>query len=260
MKFLVLALLLIASPAWAAIAVIGDTTANTCVDTASGTTLVCTTNATVEAGNVHIVVSASNNAGTTDADHSEITSVVDSASNTYSKLCEFTNGQGGAAAGATVSIWQSRLTAQLTSGGTFTVNYANTITSRAANGYEFTVGAALSQASTCQTAAADGTTDPGSLAFSGLTSVETLWFRGIAQEQDGGGFLTQTVGYGENLQVLADGGSTATSMQLRGELLISTDTAETSAPTLPFGGDSVSVFVALREVSTARPISPIMFQ
>jgi hypothetical protein len=102
--FLILALILAPSLSWAAITAVSDVTANNCESITSGTTLVCTTNQTVEAGNQLLVYTAFNNTGTTDADHSEVSSVTDSAGNTYTKVCEFTNGQGAAAAGITVSL------------------------------------------------------------------------------------------------------------------------------------------------------------
>ena len=262
MKFLISIIIALAVhvDAFAAITYIGSIgtqTANT-----SGNTLVITTSATLEAGNIAIVSIAMDNVGTTDADHSEITSVVDSSSNTYAKLCEFTNGQGGAAAGATASLYMTKATVQLTSGGTITVNFANSITSRVVRASEFTVSAnyTLTQSSTCQTDDNDGN-DPSSLAFSGLSSVERLYFRAISEEGNSTTGITVTTDYTTiGAPVVADTGSNASSIGLRGEFKIATATGETSDPNTPGTLDGASVFVALHETATSRPLPPIVFQ
>ena len=72
----------------------------------AGTSIVLTTCAAAEAGNVVVVIVAKDNTQTTDGNTSEVSSITDSAGgNTWAKAREFCNGQGGAASGATVSVW-----------------------------------------------------------------------------------------------------------------------------------------------------------
>src|SRR3990167_3691155 len=108
----------------------------------AGTTVAITTSATAEAGNFVLVTVALDNTGTTDSDFSEVSSITDSAGgNTWTKCAEYTNGQGSAAAGVTISAWRSILTNQIASGGTITANLANSVTSKALSAWEFTLGA-----------------------------------------------------------------------------------------------------------------------
>lgn len=261
-RVLALAFLLFASPAWSAIVSIGDLTNATCAMTTPSSTLICSVDATLEVDNVSIVFIATDNTGTTDADHGEVSSVVDSASNVYSKLCEFTNGNGAAAAGATVSLWMTRATNELTSGGTFTVTFANLVTTKAANAREFTVAAALELVGSCQTEVRDAT-DAGSMTISGLSSAETLFFRAIAVETSSGTSMTPSTNYSlASIRVEADSGGESTGMAIDAEFRITTATGDSSDPTQPHARDNASVYVALREQVAGparRPVSPIMF-
>src|ERR1041384_4789690 len=85
----------------------------------SGNSIAVTTTAAAESGHLVVVIVAIDNTGTGDGDNSEVNSISDSAGgNTWTKAREFTNGQGAANAGATVSVWFSVLTNQINSGGT----------------------------------------------------------------------------------------------------------------------------------------------
>lgn len=217
----------------------------------SGTTLVLTTNAQLDAGNVGILTVVMDNVGTTDADHSEVSGVTDSAGNTYTKLHEHTNGQGGAAAGVTVSLWMTRATTNLASGGTVTITFANTIVAKTASFYEFTVGAPLTIAGSNQNVL-DGGNGWGSLAISGLASAEYLFFRGLGKEGASNTGITPTTNYTGISGVRSDANSTS-SVMCRGEFRIVTATGETSNPSLTVSADSVSAFVALVESAAGNP-------
>lgn len=223
--------------------------AGTANSNSSGTTLALTVSATIEAGNLALVLIAKDNFGTTDADHSEVSSVTDSAGNTYAKMLEFTNGNGSAGAGATNSIWASVLASQLSSGvGVITATFANAITCKAMLCHEFTVGAGSTLSVAGSTSNARDATSPGSLTVSGLASGEYLWVRGIASESDNFTGLTVTSGYATLGLAAAIGGSSALSMASRGEYRILTATSSTSNPSL-FNADHACVMVAIQEIA-----------
>jgi hypothetical protein len=93
-----------------AIASVG--TLGTAVNTGNNqASIVLTTSATLEAGNLGVIVISVDNNQTTDGDEGAVSGVVDSAGNTWLKGAEFTNGQGTAQTGATCSVWYVRATA-----------------------------------------------------------------------------------------------------------------------------------------------------
>src|SRR5262245_26190384 len=82
--------------------------------------------ANASVGDLIIVAAAFDNPGTTDGDHSDVSSVTDSAGNTYTKLREYTNGNGSVSTGAVVWLGYCILTNAIVSGTTtWTVNFAN---------------------------------------------------------------------------------------------------------------------------------------
>jgi hypothetical protein len=175
--------------------------------------------------------------------------MTDSAGNSYAKACEFTNGQGSAAAGITISLWWGRLSNQLSSGGTITANFANSIVAKAMNGWEYTVGAGIEMVGSCQTEAVDGSGGDGlgSMAISGLSSAETLFVRVAGHESNSATAITVTTNYTTLGFVRADSGTNSTSARALGEFRIVTATGETSDPSLTTSFDTASVMAAFRE-------------
>lgn len=224
--------------------------------TSSGTTLVITTDAQLDAGNIGIVAIALDNTQTTDGNTSEVSGIVDSAGNTYTKLLEFCNGQGGAEAGATVSLWFTKAASTLASSGTITITFANTITSKAASAWEFTVGGGKTlEIPVGGTATiADDNDPPSNLVISGLASLERLYLRVTASER---GSLSWVAGtnFTAITQAIANTGTNITSMLVSGEFRINTSTGETSNPTATTRSDCASVMVALEEVDEG--VAPI---
>lgn len=212
------------------------------------------TECTSNAGEVIVVVIAVDNNQTTDGDEAAVSFSTETNGNTYSKACEFTNGQGGAQSGATVSVWYSLLTNATTSGNTATFNLTNSA-SRDASSYrsmEFTIAASstISVAGTCQTLANDNA-DAGSQTISGLSSSEYLFFRGIASETDTGAISSTTASYTSNAGATCTaGGGEATNMCATMEYRILTGTGDTSDPTMAdTTADRASVYVALLETA-----------
>lgn len=211
--------------------------------------LVLTTGATAEAGNLVVVLIAVDNTGTTDADHSEISGVADSAGNTWTKAREFTNGQGTAQTGATVSAWFSQLANQLTSGGTITASFttAASADATAMSAWEFTASAAVSVASA--TELAGDAADPAAITLSGLASKEYLFIHALAYEGGAAVVFTQDADYTTITQ--AGQGVGAAGMVVYGGFRILTGTGDTVDVATDTDRDHAQVLIALEEVAAA---------
>ncbi|MGH9556714.1 MAG: hypothetical protein ACRD2Y_12925 [Terriglobales bacterium] len=233
------------------------------VEEISDTSLSCTAGTTTvgfQTGSIIGVWLATDNVDTTDGQTSLHSSVTDTDGNTYTKACEYTNGEGAAAAGATVSFWfSSVLTADLINPDTITINTASAVTDKAMNTEEFTIasGNVVSVEGACQVLGNDNA-DAGSQTISGLTSQEYLFVRAIGTESNLALSLTATASY---TFVGSDGcsntlsGGEATDIGECGEFRILTATGDTSDPTLlDTTNDNASVYLALKEA--APPAGP----
>lgn len=249
-RFLILSLLLLclSSAVHASITNVG--TCTSVGSAVSGTTLVMTIAVQCDAPNEAILWTTFDNTATTDADHSEVTSVVDSKSNTWSKLREFTNGVGSAGAGITISAWRSRLTTTLLTSDTVTITYANTITAKAGRIHAFSSTNALQVAANPTQNATDASNGFGSLSISSLPSKEYLFVRFGGKETGSNVEITPTTNY-TVMGVTRSDNNTTLSVTLRGEYHIFTATGDTSNPTLTVNADNVSVYLALEESSAA---------
>lgn len=218
------------------------------VGSGAGTTIVITTPAVAEVGNLVVIVTACDNVQTTDGVTNEVSSVSDSAGgNTWIKAGEYCNGQGGAGNGVVASVWYSVLANQIPSGGTITITLANSVATRAASAWEFTKGAGstVSVAGSVQTNAGDAA-DPASMTISGLASKEYLFIRSCAVEINNSENFTPTASYTEFTE--ANQGFMASN----GEFRILTGTGDTSDPSTVSDQDNASVYFALEEISTAN--------
>lgn len=207
------------------------------------------------AGEYLIVILATDNLATTDGDGNNHTSFTGSTDGeTWTKLAEFTNGQGAAAAGATVSIWRSSAILD-TSTPQVTANFSAAVTAKAFVCLGFTVaaGSTISIAGTTQTLANDGA-DPGSMTLGSLTSSEYLWIRGIGIETSGQ-TITPTTNWTTLGSTSSSGGGGATNMGAAGEYHIATGTTDTSDPTVA-SADCASILLALLETAAAATRVP----
>ena len=107
-----------------------DTGRCTAVEEVSDSAISCTIGSQYTVNDAIIVVFATDNVSTTDGQTSLHSSVTDSDNNTYTKQCEFTNGQGAAAAGATVSIWTAVAGATLADPDIITANTGSDVTDK----------------------------------------------------------------------------------------------------------------------------------
>lgn len=208
-------------------------------------------------GDVVVVLVSCNNTATGDGDFSELGTVTDSAGNSFTKVKEWTNGQGSAAGGATVAAFYGELT-HAAINARITVNFANTITAKVFTSWRFTKGSGnvVSVAGSVQTEVVDNG-DAGNLTISGLPSFEYLFIRVIASETDGAGIATNTTSY-TNItpNPSGTGGSEKGHMSIQGEFRILTGTGDSSNPTLTdITVDLASVYFALNEA--APPVASI---
>jgi len=230
--------------AWSSVNTLGS--AN---DKTAGTSVVMTVSATAEAGNVVAVVVACNNNSTVDGDNGEVLSISDSAGgNTWEKAGEFTNGQGTAAAGATVSVWYSVLATQLTaSTHTITANFVHSPAASAITAWEFTMSVGNAVSVTNGTDLANDGADPGSMNLTPANE-ERLWVRGIAHEGPVADAFAKTAAYSTAFtKDGTTGGGGATNMSVCGEFDIFTGTSNASDPTWT-AVDHASVLVTLKEI------------
>lgn len=217
---------------------------------ASGTTVtVASTSQTANAGDLVVVLIASDNTDTTDLETTHWTVTDSAGGNTYTRAKEFVNGQGSAAAGVEVGVYYSRLATQLASTGVITGTRDGAVTAKAIRAWRFTVGDTVSVQGS-GTLAGDAN-DPGSMTISGLTSAEYLFLRAGGLESDLG-TVTVTTNYTAIARNGTTGGGEASNISVWGEFRIVTATTETSNPTVRTV-DNVNVFVAFQEAAGGAP-------
>lgn len=189
------------------------------------TSLTLAVTAAAEVGNVIVVLVAFNNVGTVDGDNNAIASVTDAAGNTYTKAREFENAQGGAAAGAGIVVYFSKVSTQLNSGALITVTFNANNAAKAMSAWEFSIGAGNVVSVQAGADLANDGADPASMDLS-VPNAEFLWVRAVAKEGVVGTY-TKTVAYGSafsangtglnNVRVVATGANgylTATNYSL----------------------------------------------
>jgi hypothetical protein len=219
--------------------------------TADQSSATLTTTAIANADELVVLRYAVDNFQTSDGDEVAVTSVSDTAGNTWVKAVETTNGQGGAQAGATCGIWYSDITTAIPSGGIITVNFSHN-TSRdaaalAADAFTKTAGT-VPQVRGTATRQDDNTGTAGSLNVVVSPSEAYLRLRASAVESNGSGAFTATSGYTVLAQSIADSGTALTSMGLRGEFHATTLNTDFSSPTGgPTFSDWASVYVLFSE-------------
>jgi hypothetical protein len=212
----------------------------------SGTTLTATVSANVAAGDILIVIIAKDNTGTTDGDFAEVSGVSDSKGNTYTKAKEFTNGQGGAGSGATVSVWFSKITTALGTTDTVTASFASAITAKAMTLAEFSVAAGATLQVAASGATAGDAVSTLSTSITGLASAQYLFIAGDAYEGTCA-TKTESAGFTSIPSAGTTGGGAATNMCVYGAYQIATATGATYSPTFSAAADIAQVLVAFQE-------------
>lgn len=227
--------------------------------TSSSSFTLTTTSQAVDASSNRfgLLLIAKDNSSTADGDNGEVTSVT-GGSGTWSKLAEYTNGNGSAATGVTVSLWLFEPSAGNAIGTAFTVNLASAVVDKAAQFRVFSKAAAQSiridPDSTTQYAVEDATFSISSAAFSGLPSQERLYYRGFAKEANSITGASASSGFTALLTNRSR--NNAAAVCVGGEFRINTSAGETSAPTVAITGDGANFFAAIEEY-TAGGGTPI---
>lgn len=238
---------------------VGDLLGSVQSKAANQASLVLTTTATAEAGNVVVLAIAVDNNVTGDVeplDTQEVTGVTDSAGNTYTKAKAWVNGQAAAQTGASVSIWFSKLTSQLNSGGTITATFDATASRDAAAmlAIEFTIGAGNVVSVEGSATQSDDAVDPSALTISGLTNQEYLWFHALAAEGPNSDTYSFDPDYSLNNGNGTTGGGAQTNMHIRAEYRIFTGTTDTVDMTSNTADrDYAQAYVALKEAGAPPP-------
>jgi len=208
-----------------------------------------------------IVVIASDNNHTTYGYYSDVSSISDSAGNTWAILNDGSNDAaytysptGNVNDGAHVSIFKSKITNALSSGTiTITLNSAKVAKVCTISKYSVETGYTLRCVSSKNVGCVKTTNRPydtslGSLSISGLSSQEYLFLRGVAVEYyTEVDVTTATSGFTEGTAHAASGGSSSTSQGVGFEFKIATATSATSNPSFDRDADTASIFVALKE-------------
>src|SRR5437870_2263987 len=247
-----LSLLLWTDAAWAAFAS-GSSFCTANVST-SATSWTFATSAQLTAGNVGVIVLATDNVATTNGNTNDHSSITDAAGNTWTKAREYTTTETNAVAdAATVSVWYSKASANLASGGNITVNLSGSIAAKAVTCWQFTMGAGNMIVLEGGGDKSDVQADAGLITLSGLPNTEHLFIRGTASEASGQSYPASTnyTAFTHTSSTFV-GGATSTSMDARGEFRIFTATTDTTDPAMSSTArDRASTMVALREVGLA---------
>lgn len=215
---------------------------------ATSFTLTTVTNA-LAAGDFAILSVVTDNTSTTDANSSDHTSVT-GGTGTWTKLGEYTNGNGAAEAGVTTSLWLFEATGTNAIGTVITMNLATARIDKAAGFWKFTKAAGNSIRLVTGTTnpinnGVDAANDFGSVAFSGLASASRLYYRALGKEANSTTNITPSTNFTAGAN--ARSRNSAAAVLIRNEFRVNTSTGETSNPTLAVSGDTAGVFAALEE-------------
>lgn len=230
-------------------------------NSSSGTTYNFTTATnSCDANEFLILTNVTDNNSSSDGDNNEHTSVT-GGTGTWTKLGEYTNSEGGAGNGITVSLWLFEASGSNAVGTVFALNYANAIVDKCSHAWVYT------KASGFHIEKETGTTNPvtsevsaangfGSSSFSSLASIERLYYRGAGKEVNSTTSLTVSTNFTQ-VTPLARSRNNAAAVVGRSEFRINTSTGETSNPTMAVAGDTAGLFVALKEVADGGGTSDI---
>jgi hypothetical protein len=225
----------------------------------SGTTLSLTTAITIPAGHTGVVILSADNITTTDGVSSDHTSLTDSSGAvSWTKLHEYTNGEGAAGSGITESIWIRPIQgSDLASGSTLTANFASAITHKTGTSRYFTCSVLPTLAAAAVGTLVDAANDFGSATISGLPSKQYLFIRGCAKEANVASTSDLTPSSGYSTFTAQRSQNNAAAVLVRGEFIITTGTGSTSNPGFAFSGDAASSFIVLEEVTPPAGTEPI---
>ena len=217
--------------------------------TSSSTWTVALSVGTFNADDWIIINVATDNISTTDGNTNDHVSIDGGDGLTWYKIYEYTNGEGAAASGVTVSCWRARNTTGSVIGTLdFNVTFSGACVDKALNGIKVTAGSVLVPVATSGNAT-DASANFGSATISGLASAEYLYVRGLTKEVNSTAQITPSSSFTAFSTVRSR--SNANAIIARGEWRINTSTGETSDPTQVNVGDTAGIFFALSESAGA---------
>lgn len=222
---------------------------------AATTTTVTIAGANLASGDFIILNFASDNSQTTDGD-STLVSGVACTNMTFTKIGEYTNGNGTAATGATVSVWLGLATGTVTTTTTITVTH----TSRTARGVCYQgfskTGSQVWVAGLPIRFVADAA-DPASQTVAGLSNEEHLFVMAIAHEATNTltwSTFTNYTAFDNTSGNCGTSGSTAdTNMTARAAYRILTATTDTLNVAASTTSDHAGIYFAISEGNVAPP-------
>lgn len=226
----------------------------TAASIAAGTTIAVSPSAEIAVGAIAVVAVVSDNLNTTDADHAEHT-LADTDGHVWTKLRRYTNGEGAAKAGVTVSLWATKVTSAIGVADSITATVGGDSYARAIRVGEFSVaaGGGFSIESGIE-GVADAATSGPSKALSSLAEQEYLFLGFDGGENTTDAPPTQDADYATVGAAFGDTPGGAPSGHVVGMLgyRIATLTGDTHAETASTNRDWAGVFVALKETVTPK--------
>lgn len=212
----------------------------------------------IPVNSILVVRCASDNGGAGAGESNEHTSVTDSKGNTYTKLREHTAG-GAAASSVTGSIWAARITTQLETTDTVTINFSFSPAAKVIGLEEYTVAAGKTF-SNIGVAGANGSSTTPSVTLGGLPATTHLFLGHIGAEGPNGDTFTQDADYGgagegSNTSIGTTGGGAATNVYSRFGGNIAALASDIYNPTLGTARDWIDTLIALDEVDI--PAGPV---
>lgn len=209
------------------------------------TTVTINSTIIMASGQLAILVVATDNESATDGEtdlHVSVT--VDGQGAT--KMGEYTNGNGGAGLGATVSIWYLIAAAEIASGSAIVETNSTGKDAKAICAYVFDWDSTYEESIDGLATLATDSGDPGSLSATGDLDVPHLWIRGMAGEApDTVGALTPTSGWTAIPGAGTTGGAAASNIVARAEFKILSGTASGASDPTMSSTDWASLLVGL---------------
>src|SRR6478609_7941877 len=236
----------------------GGTTANTANNQATSSHTVATNNLT--AGRLGVLIISVDNSATADGDQTAVTSMTDSAGNTWTKAVEYQAGGGANQGGAVCSIWYCLATNTLNAGGTISWSFTANTSRRdesCSTLWIYTVGAGVTVSVEATNGVATTAADAPSLNAT-TSNIACLRVRGCGCELNNATQMTATDGTW-TLFTNTRSANVATAVAVYGEWKISTGTGDASNPTLPATCDHGSAYVAFRENAGTQTLTPSLY-
>lgn len=192
--------------------------------------------------------------------YANLLTLADDAGNTWTKAAEYTNGQGGAALGCTVSVWYTKATSTLSAGAAITPAFSGAPGRKAITGHVFSYNSTITNVGTGNRA--DDAADAGSITVNPSSgSREHLYIRGTACESSNTSYTQSTnfTAFDHTNSTTTGIAGSAKNMGARGEYRIVTNTSDSTDPTTS-AEDHASVMVALDDsLPSATALATIVF-